>query len=60
MEREKVSAVDALSRFDSLLRMYAARGGTLTPERKRELDDALRLRATACAQLKIDPSKYIG
>ena len=59
MERQKVSAVEALTLFDSLLKRIALRGGNLTPERKRDLDKALAVRAEACAQLKIDPSQSI-
>ena len=54
-----MSAVEALTLFDSLLRRIAVRGGVLTSERKRALDKALAVRAEACSQLNIDPSQSL-
>jgi hypothetical protein len=59
MEKHKVSAVEALTLFDLLLKRIAVRGGVLTSERKHALDKALAVRAEACLQLKIDPSRSV-
>lgn len=56
---EKATLLDAFTRFDNLLKQYAAEGGRLNDRKKAALDAALDMHAHAAAKLRFDPKAAV-
>jgi hypothetical protein len=60
MDGDRVTLMDAFTRFDALVKQYAGEsGGQLNDRKKAALDAALAMHAEAAARLKIDPKQAV-
>lgn len=57
---DRMTLMEAFTRFDRLVRAYASeRGGVLNDRKKAALDAALAMHAEAAARLKVDPAQAV-
>ena len=56
---DKATLLQAFTRFDNLVKQYAAEGRVLNGKKKAALDAALDMHAHAAAKLRFDPKAAI-